>query len=516
MSKKTNRPAAPAKHPAPPSAENPGGADELPAEVTHPRAAQSPRERARELEESEILKIFKTELGGGGFITFQRRHPPSGQTQYSHLGGSMPVDSFSIANVATIYGGGDYIAKARSSAGQFAQEVRFSVDHSITPKNPMASQADKTPAAPPVDIAAIIREIRASQPPPQNNSEIVELAKAAMARPEPKGETAAVIEMIKEIREDARKAEDRFFKILEKMNERNAPPPAPSLREQLEEARELLDLLGGDRGPDKGDSFWKDLGRGAAEALGPLIKNHFAGAAPALMGALPSAGVPVAVTAAPASFPPHPDPQPAAAVNGHAGEPAHTETAAAAAPADMNISMQFFLTQFRKQALDAGRRGKDAFDFVDTVIGLVPAEMLPKVFGLAQSDNWFASIFGTEPEAMKHLAFLTKLRAAVLLKAFVLHAQYFAAVKKPAEETARAFLAWAPREFDDELFATTDAENWALAFEGVALDPAWLEQLRAAVSVALDPPEPEETPEPAAAAEEKKAGAFAKSAKAAK
>ncbi|MGH6754600.1 MAG: hypothetical protein ACREDP_20795, partial [Bradyrhizobium sp.] len=296
------------KTPQQPTAENPGANNPLPDEVLNPRATQSPMERERAMEESEIIRVFKAELGGTGFITFQRRHPPSGQTQFSHLGGQISVDGFSIANVASMYGGGDFIARARNSEGKFAREARFSVDHSIAPKNPMSTAVAAKPETPPVDVAAIIRETeqrtkdasRADQSMMQTVfQQQNQLLIAALQRPEPKGETAALVKLVEEMREDSRRSEERMMKMIQAMaqNQQHAAPK--SLGDQLRELGEvkevIRDIMGDEGGGDK-DS-WKEIVKDGIQVVGPIIAKHFGGDAPTSRGPVATRPLTTVVTA---------------------------------------------------------------------------------------------------------------------------------------------------------------------------------------------------------------------------
>ncbi len=454
----------------PPSLDNPG--EGLPAEVTQETnpGTKTAADRFNDWEESKILSLLKTEFSGGGFITLQRRHPASGQMQWNHLGVQLPVDNFTVANIAAMFGGGDYRAKARPSSGQFAREFSFSIDHSIPPKNPMNPGAEKA-VPPPTDVAAIIREIHAAAPKGMDSA-MLEILKTAIARPEPRGETAAVLEMVRELREESRKSDDRFLKLFEALSNR-AAPAVPSLREQLEDAQELIEMIGGNKGSGKDESWWKEMGKGIAESVGPLLKAHFAGGAPVSNGLPLLAAAPSTVTAPPALSP-------------SAVPPGSTATDPNNPDAAMNPMLQMALNRFRSAAVDAARKGKDAYEFVDSMLGFVPDSFYETIYKTANAEDWFSKIFGADPEALKHVAFLNEVRNSILAKAFVAHSVNFATAAVSPEETSRKFLEWVSAGFHDELFNMTDPENWALAFEGTKIDPVWLESLRNFTAKALN------------------------------
>ncbi len=508
--KKSSR-TKPAAAPLQASVDRPG--DDLPPEVL--AGPQSPTEKQKEREAAEIFSLFRRELGSGAFVTLSRCHPPSGQFKMAYVG-TIPVDDFTIERISSVYGGGDFMAHARSSAGTFNEQRRFTIDHMIAPKNPQSTTAEKKPEpAEKVDLPGLVRAIHEAQPKPADNSGLVEIVKAALARPEPKGETAAILETLKEIREESRRSEDRFLKLFEAMRQNNTPEPRRSLREELEDAKELMDLIGSGGG-DKEKPWYADVAVELAKNAGPLLKQ-FAGGAPAIPGApLLTPAASAAVTAPPASSEP-------LNVTG-TGDPA-----AANPPADMNPMLSIAIASFRNSAIKAAKAAKDPYELVATSLGFV-ADNFPQyliaIRATANGADWFNQIFAQHADASKHLKFLGDVRDAVLLNAFVAHAGSFAAQNKTGAETVAAFLGWVTPEFHDALFNATDPENWALAFDGAtlpesapgtgdgaALDPAWLEELRAAVIAKLDlqetEAEPEQTPAAAVTSTSAKNGAVA-------
>lgn len=461
--------------------DNPG---ELPDEVTAGRAAEkTSAERFNEWEEGRILSMLKNEFGGTGMVTLQRRHPSAGMPTWTHTGASLPVDGFNVANIASMFGGGDYRARVRSSNGQIARDFSFSVDHSIPPKNPMGGGGEKKESAASLDIPAIVKALVDAMPkptPPADNSGMFELMKVAIARPEPKGETAAMVDLIKELREESRRSEDRFLKMFEKLSERlNSAAPATSLREQFAEFRELNEMIGdGGRG-EKPESFWKEIGKGAAEALAPIVKAHFAGGA---AGAIPG-GLALPSPVGPALAPPA---SPVIELKPENNAPGPMTTPAAAVQTPENMMLNAMLGRFRSAAIDAARKGKDAYDWVDNMIGMIPDSYHGSVFATANKEEWFADIFGADPEALRHVAYLNEVRNAVLAQAFFSHSKRFASAGKTAKETAETFLGWCSKGFDDTLLSLTDdPAQWSEHFKDSAA-AEWIEALRLAIQAELD------------------------------
>lgn len=467
---------------APPSLDNPGGALDLPPEVATGGRQQSPREKERELQEAEILNIFKTEIGGKGFITFQRRHPPSGMAQYQHLGGQMAVETFSIDNVTSLYGGGDFIARARTNEGKFAQEVRFMIDHSIPPKNPKGGAA-KDPAPAQVDTAAIIKELSAAlKPGTQDNSVFLAMLQqntailtAALAKPAAKEDSTST-RLLEVLIQRQDKADERFEKLIEKMSERDHRGDP---LHQLAQTVKLLDDIRGENPEKEKGSFAEMLGKGIASVAVPMLER-FGQPAETVPGLAAPAGPvsPVMANGAGATHKPQP-PQPT-----------------------VNPALRFALNRFRSAAITAAQKAKDPFEFVDSLFDMVPPDYHATIYNQARAKTWFADLFGNDPEASKHVDWLGQMRDAVLTRMLVVFSQACAAQKLDAAATVEKFLEQIDEKFEDTLWNIIDQRNWGQIFGTSGIDAAWLEELRAAFEKELnDDSAPGATAE---AAEEKK------------
>ncbi len=477
MRKNKSKPAAPAA----PTSDNPGT---LPLEVENPAGPRSVIDKAKDRDALEILSQFRNQLGaGGGFVTLQRRNRMFNMPEFAKLGVQVPIKDLTEEYIANTFGGGEYIAIGRSSGGKFEQDLRanFTIDPTIRPKNPLSTQEEKPERAAAVDVPAMMRETREAAK--QDAAAVVDLAKAMMGQ---RHDQAPMMDMMKFLFDAQQKAEQRHADALRKSDERfermisemqngrGADRPR-SLREQLEEAKELVDLIGG-KGKDEDASFWKDLGRGIAEVAIPILKEKFAGAGgPLIPGKVPpQAALPTASTSAPAST------QPAIAASAETGA-AISQTAE-----EMNPLITAALRQFRDAAIEAANEKADVFEFVRGMLRMVKSYQ-GQIFELANSNDWFARVFGNDQEAIKVAPYIGEIRNAILERAFVEHAKKCFAATSPAEDTAKNFLDWNTRDFDDYLLnLAEDRDNWAQAFEGAGDITAfaaagWLESLRLAV-----------------------------------
>ncbi len=472
MSRKKKSPAPAA--PKTPTADNPEGI--LPDEIARTTA----RERQREREEVEIFSAFRRVLGGGGMVSLRRSHPRKGQFKPAYIA-TIPLDQFSLENVKQIYGGGDFEATGKNAMGQNVTEAsgKFSIDHSIDPKNPDETKEKPAPAAPPLDLAAIIRETRESAS--KETSGMMELAKVILTRPAQAPDNTILLQVIQMQKE----SEARLLQVMQESEKRtqsilkeiaasrtDAEPPK-SLREQLEDAKELMELIGGDR-REKEESTFEKLLRGLAP-LGERIAAHYlAGGAPTppIVPVLPAPnGV---VTAPPAS--------------GFAPNPAQAATAAEAPAAEGgagNISpeqMSMLLNLIRSAALEAASKRQDAFEFVASQMPIVEKfGYHGALYELLRGEDWFARVFAADAKAAQFVGYLGEIREAILTRAFVTHGANQAAKQTPAAQAAKDFLGWLT-SFDDGLLSLADDDDaWRKIFEGYAIAPEWLALYRATV-----------------------------------
>ena len=105
------------------------------------------------------------------------------------------------------------------------------------------------------------------------------------------------------------------------------------------------------------------------------------------------------------------------------------------------------INRFRTMALQAAAANRDPWEWVIGIFGMVPPEMHAKVFGIANAPDWFAQIFGTDPEAQKHLKFLTDIRGHVLEIAMATFSLEAVKEGQAPEAWAKQFGAWVSPDF---------------------------------------------------------------------
>jgi hypothetical protein len=429
-------------------------------------------------------------------VTLRRMHPGAGMMKMATVG-TIPLEQFTVENVMALYGGGDFEVIGKNAQGQSVDNAqgRFSIDHSIRPKNPNATPDEKqsAPASPQIDIAAVLREARESSR--AETSAVVEMAKAAMLRPEPKGETEAILQMVRQMQEDSRKSEERILKVIERMDA-NRPQPAPqkTFLEQLEESEILIEKLARFRGDggDKEETVWDKIGRGLAPIAERLADKYFAGDAPAA-SIVPRAIAPAraAVDASPASSQP-------ATVDAEATpvDPAPTTEP----EKDMNL----LLGMIKSAALEAAQKTPNAWAWVKEKFQSIPATYHVSLYNLVKQDDWFERVFGQDIAARRAKKFLHELRRSILLHAVVVHATQTAHLVA-GDIAAKEIVGFMelPDEieqtFDDDLLeATDDDEIWSDLFRDFMVvdpttkkpapfvfNPAWLAVYRATIQKEL-------------------------------
>lgn len=474
--------AAAAESPAPPRAPapsvgNPGNADTLPPEVTGVDKAGGALDKVNEKDAIQLLETIRRELGTtGATATLRRRNPSFGIPTMASLGMSVDAKDVTQEFLARTFGGGDFEIRFRGPGMNFDRTVTISIDPTIPPKNPLADQAanNRSQQAPAFDVPALVTAIKNAIP-QKDDSGLVEIVKAALAKPERTDETKMLLDVIREMRDESRKSEDRMMKLIEKMSERNAPVPVKSFAEQLEEITSVADAIGlGRRG--KEEFAWGPVIEKGLDAAGKLIEARLAGGAPEIRRVSPIArAAPPPVVAPPAHF------SPPTAVNGAEPTTPAVNGAAPEPSTEDPAMLQFALNRFRSSAIEAAKKGKDAYPWTLTTIAYVEENFpnfLSAIFETANAPDWFDRIFGANPEARQHFKFLEEVRETVLLRAFFLHARLHSEEKATPADTAALFLRWINKDFLDALESVTDAESWTDFFEESEIPSAWLAQFR--------------------------------------
>lgn len=467
------------KKPSTPSIESPG---DLPNEENEekngrsPERGRSPMDHDQEQQELKILKALSGAEMGGGVIVLKRRSAT--ETGFAYLA-EVPSETFSEEQIKLTFGGGDYMARALTSRRTFVTAFSFKIDFSIPAKYPGVEQ--KKDAAPALDISGLIRELKAAitppAPPAQDNTLLIEMMKqngqivaAMLSRPQtpPPDNSAMFTQFVAAIE----KIEGKMERAIEKLSEtKTQRDPFGDTLKNLQLLEELRNSGDKDE-PSMAESF----GKGIGVAIPGLIQL-FTGGQP---------GAAMAMPPGPAQIP---DSQPAA------------EQPSPATTPPVNPQFAFMLNRFKSSAIDAARRGKDPYDFVDGLLSMVPENFHPQIYRAANSETWFAEIFGADPASNNFVDWLKEMRDAVLTHGFVSHTKNNFRANVPAESFAKAAVGQYSVSFQEALYNLTDEENWKEAFEESQINPVWLEQLRVALDRELGgeispAPEPAKTAAP--------------------
>ncbi len=454
--------------PSPPSLGDPGETASL---------RVSPVEREALEQEQKIQDIIKNAGIDGITATVKRRVP--GESDYGHLA-EILAEGFSPEKVRTLYGGGDYKVSFRSAAGKFLGVSIFKVDYSNPSKFPGVGEKKEKSEN---DTAAIIAAITAA---------VKSTAPAAPAAPE----SPLVLEMMRAT------AETNRTLLLALTQRPTGPDPAISALSAnvtalaakvaelaaggggaggvMGEIRKLqavqsfvMEAGGGAGGAGEGEEKpaavdWKleafrTLGPAFAPFLAQLLTNGAAAGAAQPVGeaqpAITAAAEPAATPAAPADQNSMPSP-----------------TSAPVSP-----MMTVFLKQFRTLAIAAAEKGRDPFAWVEMKLDDIPAAVHPRVFELANAEDWFAKIFAGDPRAAAQIEWLQKMRAAVLTQWLVtdLRANYAATPRPEAATYAAGLLDRASVSFHDTIFDLSEPGEWAQLLASPGVDAVWAEAVRA-------------------------------------
>ncbi len=452
---------------------------------------RSPVEREQERQEQQLVDLIHRTKLDDGIVALRRR--AVNEVEFGHLG-EMSASAFTEENVRKIYGGGDYKLQFKTAAGKFVGSASLKIDYSIPAKYPGAAtrQEERASDRGPELIQAVTAAIKNNTPPPpppQDNSLVIELMKqnaaitqAALSRPQQPAVDPTLAAMLAEMRAEQREVRAA---LLEMKTSRGSG--GDGLRE-IEKFLKLQELLGtGGGGGDSAPEAKPDRITAIITALAPA----FAPAIARMMqnGSDPNAGLPMQPMVA------LPEGQ-AVAPAGTAINPAPTST-----PQDeMNVFIKMYLAEFRRLATTAASKGRDAYEWADTKLDDIKAEYHPKIFEMANAEDWFAQFFGGDAAAQVHFKWLFDMRNAILTRHFI--AQVEQAAKATPPPTPEVFckrildtmsVSWA----DEALWNMTDAATWGDRFAPSRIEAsAWLEHVRAAFEKELggEEEDPEETP----------------------
>ncbi len=469
MTKKANTPVKPAKKPP----------AFIEAPEPDPADKRSPLDREQDRQEQAIADVMAREKVQGGFIELSRRCP--GEVNFGYLA-KIPAETYSPENVRLIFGGGDYKMQIKTSDGKFRGHFELKVDYAIPAKHPEKPLEEKKENDVAAIIAAVTAAMKSNAPAPVAaagpDPMMLEMMKGmfgmvmAMVAAKPTGPDPTVTAAIARIEAQVQTLKDGggsgggglngFLNNFSKIKE--------LIADSIPEGAAGGGSSGGEEKPDRGMQ--------ALSLFAPLIN---AVGEKVLLGNQP---VQQQAAAEPAAQP--------QLTNGQAATNGATPAAAIATPANGTAATQpkapmitLFLPEFRRLAIAAASRNSDPFDWVADKLESVRA-FKGQIFDLANKEEWFKEIFGTDPQAMKRMAWLLEMRNSILLFRFVAEAEKAFALQggdsKTPEKFALDYIDGASVSSLDTLFDFTDPKPWDQLFPSTAIEAAWLE----AVRVALD------------------------------
>lgn len=414
--------------------------------VTGAASLQDITDAAEASEEIKIRDILEGQAASGGKIYLQRRKITD--ADYFRIG-HMPVENFTIDLVQEIYGGGDYKGQVMSSTGRLVKGIAFKIDHSIPYKHPSQKHEDKKESS-----ADLVRAVREAMP-------------DAGARD---GGMAQIMPLLIQMQQSS---DARFEAMLERMNKPQGESKiielllTSTLAEKKTSTRELVETMqlmkrlqggkdgdGEDEEPKTGlDLMMEKIGKLVGPMIEGMIASKMAGGQtqPAL-----TAGNDLAIGSQ---------------------EQIQTEQTKTETP-DMMIRMM--MNQFRSAAVQAARGNKDPFQWTQSMLEMVPADKHQAIFQMANAENWFATIFGNDPDATKYLEFMTQVREAVLTTAFATFTMDAVAKKETAPNWVEKITKWISPSFHQALLEMAEDDPfWTDMFgDDYVANAVWLEEVK--------------------------------------
>lgn len=437
----------------------------------------SPLERAEIEQQEKVLALLEKHRDTGAYLEVSVKEP--GKMEWEFLD-TVPIDTYNVKSFSERFGGGSYRLIAKTDRNQFISTWYLSVSKSIVPVR--ANSAIPAAAGAKSEVAEAMREFKETMKPlieralapvaPTTSTlaEIMPLMVASVSRPEPKQDN----ELFRMMMEFQTKSEERVTRMIDKMSEKMQAPKEDTFA-LIGKVLELREQFGGDAPEEKKNNlleFAKAFGPAAVDLVRHYLSQNRSGPQPAQRIAQPAAGARSDNAANGA----------AAATPAAESQPIEVQSN----EEDMNLKLQFMLSQFKSSALAAARKGKDAAEFASNTLDLVPEEFWPKIFAAANSEDWFTQLFKNDAEAMKQLPWITEMRNAMLARMVVWIAKAQFIAQTSPEESAAAIVKAMAKNFHDYLLNETEETNWAMLFQDVQssaqpFDLAWLESLRIAI-----------------------------------
>jgi hypothetical protein len=449
---------------------------------------RTPLERERDRQEQDMLELISRARLNDGIVAIKRRSV--NEVEFGTLP-DMPASAFSEDNILKIYGGGDYKVQFKTSAGKFVGQAAFKIDYSIPPKYPgRAMDSEKRESTADI-IAAVTAAVKQSIPPPiapqQDNTILLKMMEqntailtAALARGDSNA-NGGMKEMLADL-----KAEIRELKS--NANQANRPQ---GLTSAIKDYMALQEIIGGGGGGDDDAPKSTDWKEKLFDVFGPVV------------AALVMKGMNIDPNAQ--QLTPEQQAQMTAALQQQQNQTQLTAPAGAARDAaagvaassqlnpakpvtDMNPLFKIYLVEFRRLAIQAATKGRDAFEWADAKMDDIDEKYHEKIFELANKETWFAEIFATDAIAITHFKWLLDMRNMILTRWLVADVvkAYGETPRVEPEVYAKGFVDRASLSFHDTLVDLTDPEAWQQTFVLHELDAVWLEKLRGAFVTVLD------------------------------
>ncbi len=439
---------------------------------------RTPLERERDRQEKDMLELISRARLDDGIVAIKRRSV--NEVEFGTLP-DMPASAFSEDNILKIYGGGDYKVQFKTSAGKFVGQAAFKIDYSIPPKYPgRAMDNEKRESTADIITAAVAAVTKAIPPPApaapaQDNSILLKMMELMMTNRAPAVDpnVAALTQSVRDLKDEVREL-------------KNGASRPQGLGAQIKDYLALQDIIGGTGGGDDDAPKATDWKEKLFDVFGPVV------------AALVMKGMNIDPNA-PQQLTPEQQAQMAGLIQQQQQQlpAASSDAAASVTPApttpakpvtDMNPLFKIYLVEFRRLAIQAATKGRDALEWADAKIDDIDEKYHEKIFELANKETWFAEIFGTDAASTAHFKWLLDMRNMILTRWLVADVvkAYGATPRAEPDAYAKAFVEKASMSFHDTVVDLTDPEAWSQTFVLHELDAVWLEKLRGAFVKVLD------------------------------
>lgn len=432
----------------PSTLESPG-----PAIVRPPKAVTVEQMEDRQASDvyGVINEVLDTEVGKSGYVRiFRKKH---GEIKYSTLTTAIPITEFSVDNILTTYGGGDYQVKAYGLNHQMLRGVSFTIDHDIPSKTPGATPPAASESLP--NLADMIRAAKEGTG-ESGKSDMMALMMAQQERTD-----KMMMALLTRQATPAPAASERMMEILIAKVLQDKPTTPVDDFMKFHQMLERVKRGDAAEEPEEKKGVEGFMAR-LIEAAIPILEKKFGGGGP-------GPGIPT--TPAAIQMPSAESRQVVVAQNPPVDEP--------------------MINQFRSQALKAAVQKKDPYEWADSMLNFVPDSAHPVIYKTCNSDSWFTDIFGATPsaEATQNITFLQEVRDAILERAF--SNSILAALQQKADPLALVgeFKGWFCPTFQEELSELCSTAEFFQELFGdrYDLNKEWMDKVMAGLVLPAKP-----------------------------